>query len=141
MPYAKTFRLLLWEAFSKTKFLLVFSFLYLNFTFADRNVCTQSPRKICRLKDCIGGYTRTSCTYSLRPGFHPEPVRVGFVVCKVAVVQVFSGVPPFSPVNNIPQMLHTHSVHQRYIILEIREIFKQGAKSVPKLKGGGGSNL
>ena len=92
-------------SFQKRSFWLVFSFLFLKFTFADRNVCTQSHRKICRLKDSTGGYTCTSCIYSLRPGFHSEPVRVGFVVDKVVVVQVFPGVPPFSPVSNIPQIL------------------------------------
>jgi hypothetical protein len=111
-------------------------FMYLKFTFVDRNVRIQSPREICCLKDSIGGYT--SCTYSLRPGFHSEPVRVGFVLDKDAVVQVFPGVPPFPTVSNIPQILHTHSTHRHYIILERLDVDKQGAETVPKLKGGEG---
>jgi hypothetical protein len=41
-----------------------------------------------------------------RPGFDPGSVHVGFVVDKVALVQVFRRVLRFSPVNFIPPVLH-----------------------------------
>ena len=110
-----TFRVLFETSFQKRSFLLVFSFMYIKFAFADRNVCTQSPREMCRLKDRIGG--DTAFTYSSRPGFHSKPVHVGFVVDKVAVLQVFLGVRPLFPASNIPQMQYTHSLIQLSLAL------------------------
>jgi hypothetical protein len=55
-----------------------------------------------------------------RPGFDPGLVRVGFVVDKVALGQVFPLVLRFSPVNLIPPVLHykgkrknTNQIHHR----------------------------
>jgi hypothetical protein len=41
-----------------------------------------------------------------RPGFDPGSVHVGFVVDKVALVQVFPRVLRFSPVSFIPPLLY-----------------------------------
>jgi hypothetical protein len=41
-----------------------------------------------------------------RPGFNPGSVLVGFVVDKVALVQVFLRVLRFSPVSFIPRVLY-----------------------------------
>jgi hypothetical protein len=41
-----------------------------------------------------------------RPGFDPGSLHVGFVVDKVALVQVFPRVLRYSPVNFIPPVLH-----------------------------------
>jgi hypothetical protein len=43
-----------------------------------------------------------------RPGFAPGSIHVGFVVDRVAMGQVFLRVLRFSPVNNIPPLLHIH---------------------------------
>jgi hypothetical protein len=43
------------------------------------------------------------------PGFASRKVHVGFVVDKVALVQVFLLDVRLSPVNIIPSMLHTYS--------------------------------
>jgi len=43
-----------------------------------------------------------------RRGFDARPVRVGFVVDRVAVGQFSLGLLQFSPVSIIPPMLHTH---------------------------------
>jgi hypothetical protein len=42
-----------------------------------------------------------------RPGFNPEPVRVGFVVDRLALERVCHQVLLFSPVSVIPPMLNT----------------------------------
>jgi hypothetical protein len=43
-----------------------------------------------------------------RPGLNPRPVRVGFVVGKVALGQAFLRVLWFSSVSTIPPVLHIH---------------------------------
>jgi hypothetical protein len=43
------------------------------------------------------------------PGFGPSPVRVGFMVVKVAVGNISLPVPHFSPVSNISPVLPAHS--------------------------------
>jgi hypothetical protein len=56
------------------------------------------------------------CTYSIgfvdflphRLGFNPVQVHVGFVVNKVALIQVFLPALPFYTVSIIPPILHTH---------------------------------
>jgi hypothetical protein len=45
-----------------------------------------------------------------RPGVHPRPVHVRFVVDEVALGQVFLPVLVFSSMSSIPPVLHTHSV-------------------------------
>jgi len=44
-----------------------------------------------------------------RHRFDPGPVRVGFIVCKVAQGQSFLLVIRLSAVSTIPPVLHTHS--------------------------------
>jgi len=44
-----------------------------------------------------------------RSGLNPRPVRVGFVLHKVTLGQIFLRVLRFPPVNVIPPMLHDHS--------------------------------
>jgi len=42
-------------------------------------------------------------------GFNPRPIQVGFVLYKVALVQVVLQVLYFSHVTIVPSVLHTHS--------------------------------
>lgn len=44
-----------------------------------------------------------------RAGFNPTPVRVGFMVSKVALGRVFLLLVRFSAVSFTPAVLHTHS--------------------------------
>jgi hypothetical protein len=52
-----------------------------------------------------------------RPGFDPGPVHVGFVVDKVALVQVFTRVCRFSPVSFIPPVLYYKVKRKKRIII------------------------
>jgi hypothetical protein len=52
-----------------------------------------------------------------RPGFDPGSVRVGFVVDKVALGQVFLRALRFSPVNFIPPVLHYWAKDKKIIII------------------------
>jgi len=80
------------------------------------------------------------CTYStgfagLSPqklGFIPGPVYVGFVVNKVAMVQVFLRALPCSPVIIIPPILRTHiscTYHRHDVILATVGIVKLHTKN------------
>jgi len=62
-----------------------------------------------------------------RPGFNPGPVYVGFVVNKVAMVQVFLRALSFSPVSIIPPLLRTYvsyTYHRHDVILAPVSIVK-----------------
>jgi hypothetical protein len=62
----------------------------------------------------------------LRPGLHTRPVHVGFVVGKVAQMQVFLRALPFSSVSVILPVFHKNSFiyHGRYMNLAIRNVVK-----------------
>ena len=59
-----------------------------------------SPGAVPWLRRLVAGLS------SRRPGFDPGSVRVGFVVDKVALGQVFPRLLRFSPVNFTPRVLH-----------------------------------
>lgn len=67
-----------------------------------------------------------------RPGFNPGPIHFGFVINKLASVQVFLQVLQLSPLTINPQMLHIHITlicHGRHTNLATDSLVKQNTSS------------
>jgi hypothetical protein len=75
--------------------------------------CAVDKEFFCSVNRLVASLTQ------IRQGLEPKPFYVGFVMDKVALVQVIFRSLRSSPVSSLPPVLHTYSFiyHTRFIVL------------------------